>query len=236
MKFIVLCIAIAASLGGIACDRLREKQAPPPVETPAAELDPSVLGSVVRVDMGGKFRGAGIAVDPRHVVTALANLDEWEYHRRLAQVGPDRVPGKVIAVDKVRGMALIKTERPLTKRAVLSKDELVEKAPAVIVAYADLQSDPPMVEMRLLQGSIDTAHFSRDTTGDMELNDALLVSSARASEVRRRGAAVFDPATGKLVGMVVGAMLERPQATSPFVAVSAKTIRSFLKENGISAI
>ncbi|HTK04721.1 MAG TPA: hypothetical protein VL500_04000 [Candidatus Eisenbacteria bacterium] len=235
MKIITLIIAASVAVGGTGCDRLRHKETPAPIETPLPELDASVLGSVVRVEMGGKFRGAGIAVEPKYVITALANLDEYEYHRRIAAIGSDHIPGKVVAVDKRRGMALIKTERPLARFATLAKELPTERSPAVVVAYADLQSEPPMVELRLLRASFDQTHFSRETTGDMELQDAMLVSSPQAGDVRRRGAAAFDPATGKLAGMIVGAMLERPQSSSPFIAVTAATIRSFLAENGVTA-
>ena len=235
MRIIVLIIAAAVAAGGTGCDRLKVNESPPPVETPLPELDASVLGSVVRVEMGGKFRGAGIAVEPKYVITALANLDEYEFHKRLAAVGAEHVPGKIVAVDKRRGLALIKTERPLARYAALAKDLPTERSPAVVVAYAELQSEPPMVELRLLRASFDQTHFSGETTGDMELHDAMLVSSPQAGDVLRRGAAAFDPATGKLAGMVVGAMLERPNSTSPFIAVTAATIRSFLAENGVTA-
>jgi len=234
MKFIALIIAAAVAVGGTGCNRLRGKEPPPPAEEPLPEIDASVLGAVVRVEMAGKFRGAGIAVEPRYVITALANLDEYEYHRRLAAVGPDHIPGKVVAIDKRRGMALIKTERPLGRRATLAQELPAERSPAIVVAYADLESEPPMVELRMLHATFDQTRFSRETTGDMELRDAMLVSSPQAGDVRRRGAAVFDPANGKLAGMVVGAMLERPNSSSPFIAVTASTIRSFMAENGVT--
>lgn len=232
MRITIMLLA-ALALGNAGCERLRHKDDPAPIETPAPRLDESLMGAVVRVDMGGRFRGAGIAVDPRHVVTALANLDEWEFHRRIATLGADRVPARVVAVDKARGLALIRAERPLARHATLADAGPADRAPAVIVAYADIPSEPPIVELRMLPATVDRAHYAAETSGDMRLDDAMQVSAPQADDVRRKGAAVFDPATGKLEGMVVGAMLESPRSTSPFIAVSAKTLRAFLAENGV---
>ncbi|HTM68048.1 MAG TPA: trypsin-like peptidase domain-containing protein [Candidatus Binatia bacterium] len=232
MRNTVILLA-ALAIGGTGCDRLRNERTPAPIETPPPQLDAAQIGAVVRVDMGGKFRGAGVAVDPRYVITALGNLDEWEFHRRLATLGAERVPAKIVAVDKARGLALIKADRPLPRHATLAHDAPADRAPAVIVAFADLESEPPIVELRMLPASIDRAHYSAETTGDMVLEDAMQVSSPQAGDIRRRGAAVFDPATGRLAGMTVGAMLERSHSSSPFIAVSAKTLRAFLKANGV---
>lgn len=234
MRAMTVMLAAALLCGGSGCDRLRDD---PPVvrEAPRPALEAAVLGSVVRVDMGGRFRGAGIAVDPRHVVTALGILDEYEFHRRRATVGASRIPGRVTAVDAARGLALIRTERPLTRWASLSETaDFAHGAPAVVVGYADVDSEPPMVEMRQVDASVDNAHFHGESTGELNLHDVMTVSSANASEVRRRGAAVFDPSTGRVAGMVIGSMMENPRANSPFIAVSAPTLRAFLAAHGVT--
>lgn len=214
------------------CDLFRDDPIVVRDSAPRPALDPAVLGSVVRVDMGGRFRGSGIAIGRRHVVTALGILSEYEFHRRRATVGSDRIPALVIAVDARRGLALIRTERPLDRWVSLAPDASPEsRAPAVVVGYVDVSGDPPMIEMRVAEATVD-GRFHGESAGELDLRDTVTVSSSDAGDITRRGAAVFDPSSGRLCGMVVASMSDRRGANAPFIAVPASTLRAFLASNG----
>lgn len=214
------------------CDLFRDDPIVVRESAPHPTLDPAVPGSVVRVDMGGRFRGSGIAVGPRHVVTALGILSEYEFHRRRATVGPDRIPATVTAVDARRGLALIRTERPLARWAELAPDADPEgRLPAVVVGYADVNGEPPMVEMRVAEATVD-GNFHGESAGELDLRGTVTVSSSEAADINRRGAAVFDPATGRLCGMVIGSMSDRRGSSAPFIAAPASMLRPFLAAHG----
>ncbi len=202
----------------------------PPKPTVAADT----VEAVVRVDMGGRYRGPGVTVTSTgYVVTALSNLSEYEFWKYRVTVGSDRIPGKIVAVDETRGLALIRAERPLQKWVIFSSRADFETGEAaVVVSYADSGNDPPMIERRQVPEFLTGIHERGESAGKIDLRDMMSVSAGNGAEkLHVNGAAAFTPNPDRFIGIVIGwaASGYGSNIAAPLMVVPESSVVAFMK-------
>ncbi|HTK04719.1 MAG TPA: trypsin-like peptidase domain-containing protein [Candidatus Eisenbacteria bacterium] len=177
---------------------------------PDAAMTEQVLSTVVRVDVGGYFRGSGVVVTPEgHIVVAIRTIHGYEYS--AVTVGAPRYPARILAVDRRRGIAVLLAVRPadqagpmpyarLDVPATVSRDD-----PARLAGYAETGSDPPMIARRTMPARVNDPHFRGEASGDDDVDDLLIARPAdQPDRLRADGMPLFSSRSGRLLGVVIG--------------------------------
>ena len=178
---------------------------------PDAAASEQVLSAVVRVDVGGYFRGSGVVVTPEgHVVVATRTIHSHEYS--AVTVGAQRYPARVLVVDRRRGIAVLLAVRPadqantpmpyarLDAPATVARDEM-----ARLAGYAETGSDPPMIARRTNPARVADPHFRGEASGEDEVDDLLIARPAdQPDRLRADGMPLFSSRSGRLLGVVIG--------------------------------
>lgn len=194
---------------------------------PEPALARETAEAVVRIDVGGRITGSGVVVTPQgHVITSSGTI--LGYQGRPITVGEDRIPATVVAVDDRHRIALLAAARPLPRWARLSDAPGPSRNdPARIVAYADMASDPPMVERRNCAARVDDPHFRGDSSDGLDLHDLLIADMTGDIEgFKQEGAAVFSLPAGRLAGVVIGRL--RTSGPTRLIAMPSSAVRALL--------
>ncbi|HSD12413.1 MAG TPA: trypsin-like peptidase domain-containing protein [Patescibacteria group bacterium] len=200
---------------------------------PEPTLPQAAVEAVVRVDVGGRITGSGIVITPQgHVVTSSGTI--LGYQGRPITVGEDRVPATVVAVDDRHQIALLAAARPLPRWARLdAAPGPARDDPARIVAYADMSSEPSMVERRSCAARVGDPHFHGDSSDSLDLHDLLIADMTGEIEgFKQEGAAVFSLRTGRLAGVVIGRL--RTTGMTRLIAMPASTAGALLDSRRIA--
>ncbi len=216
---------------------------PTPVGSPApVQPKPAVAAetveTVLRVDMGGKYRGPGVVVSPAgYVITAVENLPEYVFWKYRVTVGSERVPGTIVAVDEQLGLALIHADRPIRLCATFtSRIDFKAGDPAVAVGYLDFDGEPQLVERRQVPATIVEVHKRGESVGRLDLRDMTTVSLEHVEgRLHILGTGVFSSNPDAFIGIIVGTSEKAygtSTPTSPLFVVPSTSVATFMRRHG----